>query len=472
MFFGRDKELQLLDDKYTSPKSELAVIYGRRRIGKTSLIRHFINGKSNVLTFEGIEGEHSAYQINQFAEKVISHTKDSYLESTSLSTWDSAFSYLTEKIINNKRRKKKFILFFDEIQWMAAGRGRLISIVKYFWDNFWKNENVMLILCGSIASFVVKKIINSKALYGRISTEILLQGLKPDEATKLFTKKRSKEEIIKYQLIFGGVPKYLEEIDLNKSFNQNINALCFSANSFMVKEIEKIFYSQFRKAKNYLRIVNLLKNSLLTLNDIALKLGKKSGGSLKNTIEHLENAEIIKSYISFDRGWNTKFRKYRLSDEYLTFYFKFMEPHITIISQGEQKKLFELITKDNFPIWMGFAFERFCIKHAFYLSEKMGFADQVISYGPFFSKNENQFQIDLVYKRIDNVITACEVKYRSEKISTSIIQEMEKKMSLLQVPRGFTIEKALISLYGPDKHLEKSDYFNHYITIDEIIPHL
>jgi len=470
MFVGRNNELKLLNEKYNSSKSELAVIYGRRRIGKTSLVKHFIKGKPYVLTFEGIEGEHTSYQVNHFAGKLISQTKEPFIEPISLNTWETAFTYLTEKKLGKPQRKKKFILFFDEIQWMAAGRNRLISIIKYFWDNFWKDKNVMLILCGSIASFVIKKIIKSKALYGRISMEILLKGLKPDEAAELFMKKRSKEEILKYQLIFGGVPKYLEETDINKSFNQNINALCFSANSLMIKEIEKIFYSQFRKAENYIRIINLLKNSLLSLNDIALKLGKISGGSLKQSIEHLENAEIIKSYISFDRGWKTKFRKYRLSDEFLIFYFKFMEPHLNIILQGEQNRLFELITKDNLSVWMGFAFERFCVKHGFYLAQKMGFADQVIAYGPLFSRKNEQFQIDMIYKRTDNVITICEVKYHANNLSTSIIREMERKRSLLKLPRGFTLEKALISLYGPDRHLKESGYFNNHITIDDIIP--
>ncbi len=470
MFFGRNNELKLLEEKYISLKSELAVIYGRRRIGKTSLIKKMVEDKPYVFTFEGIEGERSDYQINHFAEKVISYTDDPFIKADSLDNWDTVFSFLTEKIIKNKRRGKKIILFFDEFQWMAAGRSRLTAIIKYFWDNFWKEQNVFLILCGSIASFMVNKVISSKALYGRITLEILLKGLKPDEAARLFKNKRSKEEILKYQLIFGGVPKYLEEINLNRSFNQNVNALCFSSNSFMVKEIEKIFYSQFRIAEGYLKVVNLLKNSLLPLKEIASKLGKKSGGSLKGALEHLENAEIIKSYISFDKDWKTKFRKYRLSDEYLIFYFKYIEPHINIISDGEQKKIFEMVSKDSFSVWLGFAFERFCTKHAFYLAEKMGFAEQVISWGPFFSKQDEKFQIDLLYKRIDNVITVCEVKHHSGEISTNVIPELKRRMSLLKVPRGYTFETALISLYGPDKHLKESGYFNHYLTLNDIIP--
>ncbi len=470
MFYGRDKELKVLEEKYISSKSELCVIYGRRRIGKTSLVKKFIDGKPYAFTFEGIEGERSDYQIRHFAETLINYTKDSFVQGDSFSKWDTAFLYLTEKVIRSKHRKKKVVLFFDEIQWMAAGRSRLVAIIKYFWDSYWKDQGVMLILCGSIASFMINKVISSKALYGRISAEILLKGLGPHEVAKMLKNRRSKEEVLRYQLVFGGVPKYLEEINLDRSFNQNMNTLCFSADSAMLKEIEKIFYSQFRLPENYIRIINLLKDSLLSLNEIALKLGKTSGGSLREALSHLENAEIISSFIPFDKGWSTKFRKYRLFDEYLIFYYKFMAPHIQIISEGVQKKLFEMITKDKFNVWLGFAFERFCLKQAFYLAEKMGFSDQVIAYGPFFSKKVESFQIDLIYKRIDNVITVCEVKHHSKEITPAVILQMERKISLLNIPRGFTVEKALISLYGPDKALHESEYFNYHLAIDDIIP--
>jgi len=232
--------LESVEEKYLSSKSELVVIYGRRRIGKSTLINKFAENKK-TLKFEGIEGEQSQYQIQNVSEQLIAKTKDPFAGGTLFDRWEIVFSYLTEKIVINKRRKKKLILFFDEIQWMAAGRSKLISIMKYYWDNFWKDNHVMLILCGSIASFMVKKVIRSKALYGRVTLEILLQSLSPSESGLFFANKRSKEEILKYLMILGGVPKYLEEIDLNKSFNQNINRLCFENNSYLVNEISKIF---------------------------------------------------------------------------------------------------------------------------------------------------------------------------------------------------------------------------------------
>ncbi|NIM17813.1 MAG: hypothetical protein GTO45_38040 [Candidatus Aminicenantes bacterium] len=361
------------------------------------------------------------------------------------------------------------ILFLDEVQWIAVRRSKLISTIKYFWDNYWKKMNVMLILCGSIASFMVKRIIHSKALYGRITLEILLKGLLPHEAAKFFRNQRSKEEILKYLLVFGGVPRYLEEINLNRSFNQNINVLCFSKNSLMLSEMDKIFYSQFKEVEAYRKIVSVLKGTLLTFKEISEKTGKPSGGTLKNALELLINAELVDFYISMDKGWNSKFKKYRLGDEFLVFYFKYIEPNIRLIKAGGQTRLFEKVSLESLEVWLGFAFERFCLKHSGYLAEIMGFKDEMLLASPYFKRGEPGFQVDLVYKRTDKVIAACEIKYSNERISKKIIPEMEKKCTSLEIPRGYTLERALISLYGPDEALKNSGYFNHYVTVEDII---
>lgn len=469
MFIGRIYELQQLEDKYKSGKSELAVIYGRRRIGKSSLVEKFAENKEFFFKFEGIEGEKTKGQMASFVKIMEKYIDDSFLSKIQFDSWHTLFDYLTEKLVDNKKRKKKLILFLDEVQWLAVRRSKLISTIKYFWDNYWKKMNVMLILCGSIASFMVKRIIHSKALYGRITLEILLKGLLPHEAAKFFKNQRSKEEILKYLLVFGGVPRYLEEINLNRSFNQNINVLCFSKNSLMLNEIDKIFYSQFKEVEAYRKIVSVLKGKLLTFKEISEKTGKPSGGTLKNALELLINAEFVDFYISMDKGWNSKFKKYRLGDEFLVFYFKYIEPNIRLIQAGGQTRLFEKVSLESLEVWLGFAFERFCLKHSGYLAEIMGFKDEMLLASPYFRRGEPGFQVDLVYKRTDSVIVACEIKYSNERISTKIIPEMEKKCTALEIPRGYTLERALISLYGPDEALKNSCYFNHYATVEDII---
>ncbi|OGJ91476.1 MAG: hypothetical protein A2268_00565 [Candidatus Raymondbacteria bacterium RifOxyA12_full_50_37] len=468
MFFGRKHELDLLNQKYDSTKSELIVIYGRRRIGKSSLIGEFSKKKPAYCHFEAIEGQRMPRQIAHFKQQLQEQTSDSFLKNMLFSSWEQVFQYLTEKVVNAPTRGGKLVLFLDEIQWMASGRASLISLIKYYWDTRWKDKNVMLILCGSIASFMVKKVIASKALYGRITLELLLQGLAPEEAKKFFQGKRDQEEILRYLLVFGSVPKYLEEIDLNKSFNQNINRLCFTPQGGMVQEMDRIFYSQFRETAVYRHIVETLQAGLFSAVELGRKIKISSGGGLMSYLKNLETSEFIRSFVPFDRSSNTKFRKYRLFDEYLCFYFKFMSPCIRTIHESNSQKKFETLCAPGFQSWLGFAFERFCLKQSDKIARILGFQDEVLTVSPYFERGDSGFQIDLLYRRADRVVTVCEIKHSKDPIGTKVIPEVERKCGLLKLPRGHTIERVLISLYGPDRSLKESGFFHHHVTMEEL----
>ena len=221
--------------------------------------------------------------------------------------------------------------------------------------------------------------------------------------------------------------------------------------------------------RTYRKIISLLKNGIFSLGEISTKTGISSGGGLKQYLENLERAEMIRSFIPFDRSANSKFRKYTLADELLVFFFKYIEPNQRVIKESASGRLFETLTQNSFDIWLGFAFERFCLKHAGILASVMGFADDLLLASPYFEKNDKKFQIDLLYKRADRVITVCEIKHRNIKIGTHIMPEMQRKYTLLKVPRGYALEKALISLYGPDNSLKDTGYFHHFVTLNDIL---
>ena len=468
MFVGRKSELQLLEQSWNSPRGELVALYGRRRIGKSSLVDQFLQNKSTALRLEGLEDTSSENQIKHCLKHLGLQKKDPFLAHLQFSHWEDFFNYLTEKHLNQTSDQKS-ILFIDEIQWLAAGQGKLISLIKFFWDNYWKKKNVMLILCGSVASFMVNRVVRSKALYGRLTLEIRLQGLPPKEALKLFNGKRHREEVLRYLLTLGNVPKYLEEIKLNQSFNQNINRLFFTPHGLFKDEIHRIFYSQFKEANNYLRIVKLLKEKLCTPSEISKELSIASGGGLTSYLENLEMAGFITSHIPFGKGIRSKLKKYALADEFLIFYYKYVEPNIMLIEQQQGSQLFENVSTKSFDTWLGFAFERFCLKNASMLAKLMGFKNRVLLASPYFERGDHAFQIDLLYQRSDNVITVCEIKFHKQEISTSIIPEMDKKIEKLKVPKGHSLEKALISLYGPDKSLIKTEYFDHIVTLEDLL---
>ena len=146
-----------------------------------------------------------------------------------------------------------------------------------------------------------------------------------------------------------------------------------------------------------------------------------------------------------------------------------MEPNRRVMAEGESDRLFETLTGESFDMWMGFAFERFCLRHSGLLAQRMGFRDDVLLATPHFGKGDQKFQVDLLYQRTDRVITVCEIKYRNKPITRKIIPEMDRKCELLDIPAGYTIEKALVSLYGPDESLKKTAYFHHSITLEDMI---
>lgn len=468
MFTGRTAELQLLEKAYASDKSELAVIYGRRRIGKSALVAQFLRGKPHAFSFEALEDDNTSVQLRHFTRRLAKHLREPLLEETEFKDWDRAFDYFTRNVLAPRNDGTKDIIFLDELQWMAAGKSALVGLLKYYWDNHWKQRPIMLILCGSVSSFMIKNVIRSKALYGRITMEINLKGLLPAEAYALLGKKRSVEEVLRYLLVFGAVPKYLEQIDAHRSFNENMNSICFSKNGGMLNEADKIFHSQFRKPDSYFRIIKLLANNLYSGKEISRMADIKSGGGLTSYIDNLINADLVIPYIPFSKKPGAKSVKYAMGDEFLHFYLKYMKPNLGLIEHSRSLKIFETVTQTGFEAWLGFAFERFCHKHAGAMAQIMGFADEVIQAGPLFGKSDERFQIDLIYKRTDNVIVVCEIKYSVNEITTMIIPEMQRKCALLKVPRGFTIQKALISLYGPDKALADSSYFDHSVTLKDI----
>ncbi len=470
MFVGRVKEKQQLIDTYKSSKSALVIIYGRRRIGKSILIHEFTQDKP-ALCFEALESAQTQEQIDHFTTQLKLQLTSPLFANLSFNRWEDAFNFITEYC---KTQEQKLIISFDEFQWMAAGRTKLVTLIKFYWDNYWKQHNTMLILCGSIASYMVNRVIKSKALYGRSSLEIKLDELSSYESYQLLKKKRSWEETLQYLLILGGIPKYLEEINTNKSLPQNINDLFFKRNSIFRNELDKIFYAQFKAPQKYRKIVSLLSSGPMTLDAIATKLKASSGGSLKSYLDHLQLAGFIRAISPFGKKPNSKYKAYKLSDPYLIFYFKFIEPNLSSIEDNTSRNLFNLLVEKHWQSWLGIRFESFCATSNEYLATVMGFNDTVISAAPYFEKasgksgNSQGFQIDLLYERADKTITLCEVKYHKQPLDATIIAEVERKCQKFKVPRGYTLEKAIISLYGVDQKTRDSGYFHHIVAGEDL----
>ncbi len=460
-FIGRKFEQNKLNNLYADKMGRIVVIYGRRRIGKSELIHEFCKNKKSIF-FEGLEHESTKAQINNFVIRLAEQTQQSHLLQTKFQNWESLFNYLTQNIFSNGQ---KTVLVFDELQWMAAGQSRLINQIKSFWDQHWRRQGVFLILCGSIAHFMVKKVIQSKALYGRIDSDLLIEGLLPNEI-KQFLPTRNSQEILRYMLVLGGVPKYFEILDKRKSLEVNFNNLMFQSSGFFVNEFEKIFYSQFKEHRTYKAIVVKLNKQNLSLDQISRAINYASGGSLKSYLDNLELTGFIKSYTSIGK-FSGKQKKYKLNDEFIHFYLKFIQPHHGEIVKNKGRNLFQNYVKNSWSSWLGIAFERFCYKHADLIAEKLDFFDKVERAGPLFSIKMG-YQFDLVYFRTDKTATLCEIKYYDQPVDTEVIKEFSEKLKKYVPPRGFSVEKVLITSSGVTDSLRKAEYFNHIFNIDQL----
>ncbi|MBN1984328.1 MAG: AAA family ATPase [Chitinivibrionales bacterium] len=469
LFIGRTSEIGLLRSLIQKKSPAMGVVYGRRRVGKTALVKKAFAGEK-VLTFEGLENRPKREQMSNFIFQLTYQT-NTEKPAMLVTSWREAFVLLYETIKNNPHH-----LFFDEFQWMASYRHEIVSELKMVWDQYIsKCGPVTLILCGSIASFMIEKVIKSHALYGRADLQLHLKPFSLNE-TNLLLKPRGFTEVLEAHLYTSGIPKYLEIIKGKPSIRLGIEQEAFTSGGYFFSEYERIFTSHFGKNPDYEKIIRILAQHQYGLfrSEIPAAAGVKAGGMLTEQLENLETAGFISSATPFQKGPNSKLIKYFLVDSFLRLYFSFILPHKKQIIAGAPGDIFTAISQTGlFFSWMGKSFEYCCIQHARKISEILGFPGIDFTFGPYFKPKHNihrGIQIDLLFSRADNVLTLCEMKYSRDTIGTSIIDETEKKASLLQQDfPSKTVQRVLITQSKPSRDLAASGYFYRIIDATELI---
>ncbi|MCE2929646.1 MAG: AAA family ATPase, partial [Candidatus Caenarcaniphilales bacterium] len=321
-FCGRQYELDLLRKELDSSHASLIAIYGRRRVGKTRLVKEAFAKK--LWIFEGVEGLSTKQQIKAVLKSLSDLTENSTYQYLSANNWFQVFEILHEVWQNHG----KPVIFFDEVQWLANFRKPFISIFKSFWEKYWSlDKKSVIVFCGSVSSFMTTNIIQSSALYQRITSVIHLEPLSILEVKEFFRdKKRHYLDILDLYMCIGGIPKYWEFVDPNKSSEQNINELFFMKDAKLLKEYELLFHSNFKNKINYQEIVEFLyKNPSSSYKEIAQKTRLSTGGRLTKLLEDLEKAGFIEKITSVDSSDESKKTKFRLLDEYVLFYLKFVK---------------------------------------------------------------------------------------------------------------------------------------------------
>lgn len=442
---GRESEKSRLKQALSSDKSELIAIYGRRRVGKTFLIREFFK-KEIVFEVSGLADGSMPDQIENFHKALSKVSKKAKGDS---SQWLAIFTEL-ENYLDTIRSKKKKVVFIDEFPWMDTPRSKFLMAFENFWNSYCtKRKDLIVVVCGSAASYMVKKIIkNKKGLHNRISQKIRLLPFNLKE-THLFLKKKgiqyTQYDVLQLYMTIGGVPHYLDKLQRGYSVAQNIDYLCFEKDGVLQDEFDILYASLFNHSEKHTTIVKTLAKTNKGLNrkDLLKQSGLASGGDFS-----LRLSELIESGFISEQDFYQKKKKqtlYRLSDEYSKFYLKFIEPN----KKGGKGTWLNLHKKQSYTSWSGFAFEVLCLKHIEQIKKGLGI-EAIYSVSSCWY-NE-QAQIDLLIDRDDSVMNLCELKFYngSYTISKKYYQELKNKIVALQreISSKKNIYLTMISTYG------------------------
>ncbi|MEN8236044.1 MAG: ATP-binding protein [Pseudomonadota bacterium] len=470
-FVGRQRELQRLKDLQDAPRPILAVIKGRRRIGKSSLAQEF--GKDyTFFEFSGVapnDNVNAQDQLDEFASQLCTRLN---LSPVTFKNWNDAFAFLTQYLTQDPT-----VLLFDEISWMGSKDPTFVPRIKNWWDmTLQAYPHLTLILCGSISSWIEKNILNSTALFGRISLEIDLDELSFANSRRLLQQigaQYSHEEILKILSITGGVPWYLEQIDPKFTANENIKRLCFEPGGLFIREFNRIFHDLFEPRNPiYKEIVHHLAGGMKTLTQLRSGTHYSHSGSFSEYLKILCSA----GYITEHQNWSLKTGSmgrrnlYRLSDNYIRFYIKYIEPNLAKIN-SQRFKHTSLSTLPGWETMMGLQVENLILKNRHLILKKLGIPPHdIVNDNPYIqhpTKRQRGCQIDYLIQTHTNNLYVCEFKFRRKEIKSDVIDSMQEKIKRFVVPKGFAISPVLIHSGGVSDAVYDRRYFYRIIDITD-----
>lgn len=418
---GRKEEITKLLRLEKSERSEFVAVYGRRRVGKTFLIDQ-IFGERYTFTMSGVLEGSKTDQLQAFADAFENTGKPLKKVPTK---WHDAFQLLRQYIESLSGKMKK-IIFIDELPCLDTKRSGLVKTLDHFW-NTWasKRNDILLIVCGSATSWMVRNIINNHGgLHDRITDEIHLRQFTLNE-TEQYLKEHgcrwNRLSITQLYMVMGGVPYYLSLIDPNKSMAQNTDRLFFSEDAPLKKEYRRLYKSLFHTPEKYMKIVELLaKNPKgLSRQEIGKKLEITSNGHLSETLEDLINCDFIRSFRTRDKQIRTNNNLYQLVDFFTIFHYNFCRGRTT--DEHYWSNNIETSTENS---WHGLAFERVCFAHIPQILIALGVDRIHTEYYSWRSKTSvKPAQIDLIIERADQIVNVCEVKFSKSEFKLTSTEE-------------------------------------------------
>ncbi|MGR3911718.1 MAG: ATP-binding protein [Candidatus Rhabdochlamydia sp.] len=479
---GRLREQKLLKYFFYSKKAEFIAVYGRRRVGKTYLIKNFIG--SLPCTFSHVTGLQKGSlkeQLKEFAKQI----GDTFYQGASIVprvNWIDAFEDLTQAM-SKIPKDKKVVLFFDEFPWMATPRSKLITALELYWNRYWVfDDRLKLIICGSATSWIIENIINNKGgLHNRVTRTIQLKPFSLYE-TESFLKENqihlTRRQILDLYIVLGGVPLYLSFIRKGFSANQCIDELCFQSDGPLVKEFVRLFESLFEDAKPYMELIRIIAKHRYGIGQAALITESKlpGGGRTVRRLQQLEEAGFITSLVPYGR--KDKGVYYVIDDEYGLFYLYWIEPSLKFIAKKSINEGFWSSQSKAlaWKIWAALSFESICYKHIDQIRKALKIDPGAVAgtwrFIPKARQIEVGAQVDLLFDRPDESITLCEIKYSNHPfaIDKTYAKELLRKVEVFrqQTKTEKQLFLCMITTMGLQPTMYSEEIITHQATLDDL----
>lgn len=467
---GREREIARLERCMESRESEFVVVYGRRRVGKTFLIRSFFEDKF-AFSITGIYNRPTREQLSNFCASlrqcganVPAMPKD----------WFEAFEMLRDYLSTITTRGKR-VIFFDEMPWMDTGRSNFLTAFGHFWNSWaaWQH-NIVMIVCGSATSWISSKILNNiGALYNRATARVHLNPFSLFETEQYLRSMKirwSHYDIVQCYMALGGIPYYLRQIDPHLNVSQNIDRLFFGQKAMLKDEFSNLYRTLFTNGEAYEKLVGVLatKRIGLTRSEIKREGAFADNGKLTTMLENLSASGFVRPYNYY--GNRKRGTLYQLADYYTLFYLHFISGHH---GRGANYWL-QAVDSPSRRAWSGYAFEQVCKDHLWQIKRRLGISAVLNESSSWFGKSDNDrgAQIDLVIERRDRVINLCEIKFSINQFVIDKNYDMvlrNKIEAFRQATKSDTktLHLTMISTFGV-KFGMYSDIVQSQVTMDDL----
>jgi len=471
IMIGRAAEQRTLLGALKVEKSAMIAVIGRRRVGKTYLIEQTYE-KHMSFHMIGQKDADRDTQLANFTDKLTSYTSSGYALKVP-DNWDEAFAQL-RRYLGGWRSKKKKVVFFDEVPWLDTHRSGFLSALSYFWNDWGVKNNIVLVICGSAASWMINKVVNDKGgLHNRIDHLIQLEPFTLSE-TKAYLKKRNirldDHQIAHLYMVVGGIPYYLAQVEAGKTAVQIIQQLCFDKGGSLRYEFDNLYAALFDHPEGHIDVIKTLskKKKGLSRKEIIQHSNQTNGGGLTKILEELQRSSFITEY----RPYGKKKREtlYRLTDEYSLFYLKFIK--------GTKPTKGHWLKKSQTPsvkTWYGYAFESMCLKHIDGIKAALGISGLYTEESSYLHKGDDAYdgiQIDLLIDRADKAIHLCEMKYYDSEvlISKKYARQLEERKAAFRHHSGAKsfLFTTLITTHGLRSNQHSLGLIDQTITLDQL----